>query len=125
MLVLISGCCTKNHPKEHISQKNTLTTHEDLSHCEAWVYAPDHFVLELAAGASIQLDPKVEDFPLFCTAPLARQGLIRDIETKQLPSEGWALFKLSGAFSDLARQTETGFLLKRTAVMETWESLKN
>ncbi|MCR4667402.1 MAG: hypothetical protein K5657_08955 [Desulfovibrio sp.] len=91
---------------------------------EAWIYAPGHYVLDLAEGKTVHLNPFIQDFPLYCLADKARDALSQAIEKGQLSDGDWALYRLDGTMKENARMDGEQLILVRKARLTTWESFK-
>ncbi len=91
----------------------------------AYVYAPGNFIIDIASGATVVLDPAIHDFPLFCTPAEARTALHNALEAKLLPAGDWRIYLVEGDFQELACRLESGgFGLKRMAPIIDWVSEK-
>ena len=90
---------------------------------EAWTYAPGNFVLDVAEGADVYLEPEVQDFPLYCSAAKAREALNDGVAHGELPEAngGWAIFRVEGVFHEIARPAGyERYFLKREARLVDW-----
>ncbi|MBO4369562.1 MAG: hypothetical protein J5803_05640 [Desulfovibrio sp.] len=118
----LSACAGR---KSEESSFEALFTEEALSlpeNChEAWIYAPSHYILEMAEGNTVRLDPLYHDFPLFCSAQDAAQHLRSDIANNMIPDGSWALYKIQGTMEELAKRKDGILLLKLKAKLETWD----
>ena len=122
LLLLIVFClscaCTAKKPDAVISDNNA-------SECnEAWIYAPDIYILDLTAGAEVSLHPTVQDFPLFCSKEDAANALIQAVHTQQLPAGQWALYRVHGKFSDLAEIFQGKALLAHDSALSDWSRIE-
>lgn len=86
----------------------------------AHVILPGNFIIDLAAGSELVLNPAVQEFALFCKPEEAERALRESAQN--LPQGGdWRVYRLEGKFSDLARPCgEGGFCLGRPARVEDW-----
>ncbi|MCR5562777.1 MAG: SON protein [Desulfovibrio sp.] len=90
---------------------------------EAWIYAPGNYVLDIAEGAEVELDPSVQPFPLYCTPAAAREALEAEIAANRLPADGWRLYRVAGRFDEIARPGRDAAgraLLARKALLVDW-----
>ena len=90
---------------------------------EAWIYAPANYVLDIAEGAEVELDPSVQPFPLYCTPAAAREALDAEIAANRLPAEGWRMYRVAGRFNEIARPERDAAgraLLARKALLIDW-----
>lgn len=70
---------------------------------ELYVILPGNYVIDLAAGAKVLIDPASQEFALFCTAVKAQQALNRS----KIPGD-WRVYKMAGAFSEIAQPQANG-----------------
>lgn len=77
---------------------------------------PGNFIIELAAGAEITIDPGVQDFILYCKAEDAKK-LLAD---SSLPGD-WRVYEVAGEFGEIATRREDGnYFLSRPAQIIDW-----
>lgn len=91
--------------------------------CETpYVALPDNFIIDLAAGAEVALNPARQQFALFCSPADARGALAADISSGRLDSRGqWRVYILDGKFGDIAVPCGDGqFCLATPAVVKDW-----
>lgn len=87
----------------------------------AYVYAPGNFIIDIASGAAVVLDPAVHDFPLFCTPGEAAAALENEITVGRLPDGDWRIYLVEGQFNEIAYPLEQGgYGLKRMAPIVDW-----
>ena len=73
------------------------------------VVLPDNYIVELAAGAIVELNPARQQFALFCTVDEAKEALAADLAAKRIEGEGhWRVYSLNGSYEDLARPCGDG-----------------
>lgn len=93
--------------------------------CEvAYTFAPGNYIIDLASGSEVVLDPLMHDFPLFCTPAEAQNALELALANRQLPDGDWRIYRLGGDFEDLAASSGRGYMLKRMAPLADWVSVK-
>ena len=93
--------------------------------CEvAYTFAPGNYIIDLASGSEVALDPLMHDFPLFCTPAEAQNALELALANRQLPDGDWRIYRLGGDFEDLAASSGRGYMLKRMAPLADWVSVK-
>jgi hypothetical protein len=86
-----------------------------------YVFAPGNYIMDIAGGAEVVLDPGVQEFPLFCGPRAARAYVIRKVEAGSLPAGDWRIYRLEGKFEDLAQETDDGgYTLGRMASAVDW-----
>lgn len=88
------------------------------------VVAPGNFIIDLASGAEVVLDPSVREFPLFCGPDTAAQALKAALASGRLPAGDWRIYRLEGGFTDLVQTAEPGgpspYALARQARLADW-----
>ena len=88
------------------------------------VVAPGHFIIDLASGADVVLDPSVREFPLFCGPDTAAMALEAALASGRLPAGDWRVYRLDGGFDDLVQAAEPGgpspYALARQARLADW-----
>lgn len=90
----------------------------------AYTFAPGNYIIDLASGAEVVLDPLMHDFPLFCSPEEARNALELSLANGQLPQGDWRIYRLNGDFEDLATPSGRGYMLKRMAPLGDWVTAK-
>lgn len=89
-----------------------------------YVVAPGNFIIDLAGGADVILDPAVHAFPLFCAPETAARARDEAVEAGRLPPGDWRVYHLDGTFADLAQPAEPGaaspYTLARRARLADW-----
>ena len=116
LLLAISACATV----QEMPQPQVTSSPPDCH--EAWVYAPENYILELAAEATVTLNPKNWDFPVFCTAQEAGLALSQAIKAQRLPSGHWALYRLEGDPQKIAGYHEGKMLLQSKTKLVDWQT---
>lgn len=88
------------------------------------VVAPGNFIIDLASGADVVLDPSVREFPLFCGPDTAARALEAALASGRLPAGDWRVYRLEGGFDDLVQTAEPGgpspYALARQARLADW-----
>lgn len=113
-LVLFTGCAGSQAPQT--ASPNPCET--------AYTFAPGNYIIDLASGAEVVLDPLMHDFPLFCSPQEAQNALELALANGQLPDGDWRIYRLGGEFEDLAAVSGRGYMLKRMAPLSDWVSVK-
>ena len=63
--------------------------------CEvAYTFAPGNYIIDLASGSEVVLDPLMHDFPLFCSPAEAQNALELALANRQLPDGDWRIYRL-------------------------------
>ena len=118
LLVMALAGCTS-------ASKNSLSPTMDgnMSKCEdVYVYAPALYVINVASGQMVALDPTANDFPLFCEAEAAKAAMQKQLESGALPTDiEWKVYRVYGSWEDLAAPREDGaYLLNKPAQLIDW-----
>lgn len=89
-----------------------------------YVVAPGNYIIDLAEGSAVLLDPGVREFPLFCGPDTAARALAADVAEGRLPAGDWRIYRLEGGFADLVQEAEPGgaspYALARKARLADW-----
>lgn len=89
-----------------------------------YVAAPGNYIIDLAAGADVVLDPAAHVFPLFCAPETAARAAAAAVDAGRLPPGDWRVYRLDGAFADLVQPAEPGaaspYALARQARLADW-----
>ena len=89
-----------------------------------YVVAPGNFIIDLAGGADVILDPGVHAFPLFCAPETAARAQAEAVDAGRLPPGDWRVYRLDGTFADLVQPAEPGaaspYALARRARLADW-----
>ena len=89
-----------------------------------YVVAPGNYIIDLAAGSAVMLDPGVREFPLFCAPETAAEALAAGLAAGRLPAGDWRVYRLEGGFADLVQEAAPGgpspYALARRARLADW-----
>jgi hypothetical protein len=114
LFVLLSASCAGKTaaPKPSLSAAD----------CPAlYVFAPGNYIMDIAGGAEVVLDPGVQEFPLFCSPQTARAYVNREVKSGSLAAGDWRVYRLEGNFEDLAQEADNGgYTLRRLASAVDW-----
>lgn len=67
-----------------------------------YVYAPGNYIIDIAGGSEVVLDPAVQEFELFCAPGEARAAVEAAVAAGSLPAGDWRVYRLDGGLDDLA-----------------------
>lgn len=85
-----------------------------------YVLLPGNYVIDLAAGARVVVDPAVQDIAVFCTLKEAHATLNEVDKLKE-----WGIYIVGGEFADVAEVTSQGdYRLTRPVEVLDWVSLE-
>lgn len=102
---LLLSLCACAHNLEDTAQ--TLGSRPDCP--SPLVVLPDNYIVELAAGSIVELNPARQQFALFCTVDEAKEALAADLEAKRIEGAGhWRVYSLNGSYEELARPCGDG-----------------
>ncbi|MDR3361620.1 MAG: SON protein [Desulfovibrio sp.] len=73
-----------------------------------YVYAPGNYIIDIASGSEVVLDPEVRDFPLFCTPKEALAALKAELARGSLEEGDWRVYKMDGSMNELAQTSDSG-----------------
>lgn len=112
--LLLAACTARQQPSNTLFPEN----------CEkAYTYAPGNYIIEIAGGSEVVLDPLMHDFRLFCTADQAHDYVLEEISRHRLPRGDWRVYVVGGNFRELAQPAgENTYVLKRMAPLVDWVS---
>ena len=86
-----------------------------------YVAAPGNYIIDIASGAEVILDPGVQDFELFCDADMARSAVDRGVSSGDLPEGDWRIYRLDGQMEELGQALGGGrYALGRMAQIVDW-----
>jgi hypothetical protein len=114
LTVLLSASCAGKPPA---AKPDSLA-----AECPAlYVFAPGNYVMDIAGGAEVVLDPAIQEFPLFCSPQTTRAYVNREISAGRLTAGDWRVYRLDGNFRDLVQTSPDGaYTLKRLASAIDW-----
>lgn len=116
-LTLLSAGCASSQPKAQQPFAKEAQTPCPFG----YVYAPGNYIIDIASGAEVILDPLARDFALFCSPGEARAALNEEIRNGREEGGDWRIYRVGGSFEDLAQNTGQGqFQLKRMAPIVDW-----
>ncbi len=86
-----------------------------------YVYAPGNYIIDIAGGSEVVLDPAAQEFELFCSPGEARAALKAAVAAGSLPAGDWRVYRLDGGLDDLAQKSAAHrYTLKRMAQVVDW-----
>lgn len=107
-LLLALGACAAKHDPQTVCN-------------EMFIILPDNYVIDLAAGATVILDPAVQEFAIFCTRTEAQAAL--EGHAQALPG-AWRIYTLKGEFTEVAKPDGKGkYSLAKPAEVGDWVEL--
>lgn len=114
LLCLLLGACA--------TRENTAEKEAPMPQCAtAYTFAPGNYIIDIASGSDVVLDPLMHDFLLFCEAGAARQYVDKEVAAHRLPRGDWRIYVVEGEFADLAQPDGNGrHVLRRMAPLVDW-----
>ncbi|MBD5538633.1 MAG: SON protein [Desulfovibrio sp.] len=89
-----------------------------------YVVAPGNYILDLAEGSAVLLDPGVREFPLFCAPETAAKALEAGRDAGRIPAGDWRVYRLEGGFAELVQpagpDSPSPYALARRARLADW-----
>ena len=86
-----------------------------------YVFAPGNYIIDIASGSQVVLDPGVQEFELFCSPGASHTAITQGMEKGTLPEGDWRIYRLDGNLDDLAyRSPQNRYTLKRMAEVVDW-----
>lgn len=112
MALLLVACSTRQ-------DMPALPTPEECPY--VYVAAPGNYIIDIASGAEVILDPGVREFPLFCSVGDARAAVREGLRSGELPEGDWRIYRLDGDMEDLGQVVGDGrYSLGRMAQIIDW-----
>lgn len=106
LALLLSACAPKQNSQVECRQ--------------VYVILPDNFVIDLAAGSTVTLDPAMQEFALFCNQEEALTAL--ETVAPKLPG-GWRIYTLKEEFSEIGkRRGQEEYILIKPAQLADWQA---
>ena len=85
-----------------------------------YVLLPDNYMIDLAAGAKVLLDPSSQEFALFCSAMKAQKAL-----EQAGPDGNWRVYGVDGDFNEIVRELGAErYILRRPARVTDWVEIQ-
>ncbi len=114
-LCLSLSACAGTHARDEAGPKVPSRQCAKL-----YTYAPGFLMIDVAAGSDVILMPKTRQFAVFCSAKEAKDHLLSQISSHELPDGDWGIYALSGG-TELAMETADGrLLLAKEARLAEW-----
>lgn len=114
-LLMLGGCAATG--------PSTAPLPPDRDCQEVYTVAPGNYIIDIAGGSMVVLDPAVQDFPLFCSPEEARTGLKTALDNGALPKGDWRVYRLNGSLQEIGQQhAPDQYSLARMARLVDWVS---
>ena len=69
-----------------------------------YVYAPGNYIVDIASGAEVLLDPGVQEFDLFCTPAEARAAVNEALRQGILNDGDWRIYRVEGCMEEIGQR---------------------
>lgn len=69
-----------------------------------YVYAPGNYIVDIASGAEVLLDPGVQEFDLFCTPAEARAAVNEALRQGILNEGDWRIYRVEGSMEEIGQR---------------------
>lgn len=91
--------------------------------CEKlYTYAPGNYIVDIAGGEDVIIDPAAQDFHLYCTASDARLALEKELQEGRLENGDWKIYMVEGTSDEVAVYSrKDGYMLNRMTALIDWE----
>lgn len=86
-----------------------------------YVYAPGNYIVDIASGSQVILDPGVQEFDLFCSPGEARAAVNEAVRLGILTEGDWRIYRLEGSMEEIGqRQRNNQHTLTRMTQIVDW-----
>ena len=86
-----------------------------------YTYAPGNYIVDIASGSEVILDPGVQEFDLFCSPGEARAAVNEAVHLGVLPQGDWRIYRLDGSMEEIGqRQRANQHTLSRMTQIVDW-----
>lgn len=91
--------------------------------CETlYTFAPGNYIVDIAGGEDVIIDPGVQDFRLFCSPAEAKGALEKELDEGRIEAGDWRIYRVEGDPEQIAVHDSNGnFLLNRMAALVDWQ----
>ena len=69
-----------------------------------YTYAPGNYIVDIASGAEVLLDPGVQEFDLFCTPAEARAAVNEALRQGILNEGDWRIYRVEGSMEEIGQR---------------------
>ena len=69
-----------------------------------YIYAPGNYIVDIASGAEVLLDPGVQEFDLFCTPAEARAAVNEALRLGILNEGDWRIYRVEGSMEEIGQR---------------------
>ena len=69
-----------------------------------YTYAPGNYIVDIASGSEVILDPGVQDFDLFCSPGDARAAVNEAVRLGVLTEGDWRIYRVEGSMEEIGQR---------------------
>ena len=99
-----------------------LTQKDVIAACDnPYVVLPGNYIIDLAAGSEVYLNPDIQNFALFCKLDEARDTLWQDLNAGRIRRENdWRVYRVEGKMEEIGRSCGSGQICldRQTRIIE-------
>ena len=86
-----------------------------------YTYAPGNYIVDIASGSEVILDPGVQEFDLFCSPGDARAAVNEALRQGILTEGDWRVYRVEGTMEEIGqRQPNNKHTLARMTQIVDW-----
>lgn len=69
-----------------------------------YTYAPGNYIIDIASGSEVLLDPGVQEFDLFCSPVDARAAVNEALRLGILTEGDWRIYRVEGSMEEIGQR---------------------
>ena len=69
-----------------------------------YTYAPGNYIVDIASGSEVILDPGVQEFDLFCSPGDARAAVNEAVRLGVLTEGDWRIYRVEGSMEEIGQR---------------------
>ena len=69
-----------------------------------YTYAPGNYIVDIASGSEVLLDPGVQEFDLFCSPSDARAAVNEALRLGILTEGDWRIYRVEGSMEEIGQR---------------------
>ena len=99
LLGLALVACTKGQPGQEAASTAPVEP------CPfVYTYAPGNYIVDIASGSEVLLDPGVQEFDLFCSPSDARAAVNEALRLGILTEGDWRIYRVEGSMEEIGQR---------------------
>ena len=116
LLGLALVACVKAQPEQDVAPAAPVEP------CPfVYTYAPGNYIVDIASGSEVLLDPGVQEFDLFCSPGAARAAVNEALRLGILTEGDWRIYRVEGSMEEIGqRQGNNQHTLARMTQIVDW-----